>query len=1009
MSLPQKSPPCNLASPHPAAVFERRPSCYPVRRIEAVPLPAGMAETAAAWTRPQTALGRRLDQLARDVGAERFQAWREGLADAAPAERYLPPADDEGEILDPVSEPLPGPECGWANPEPQGHDCGARRNGNHETGSGGAPNRPSYVFVEPAETPALAHLKSFKQWVNWDYVWCPKKNDGKGKWDKPPKGPGGYGVSVSPSASARWRNYADVVNGVRNGRTGIGFVLHPTADDIKGLDIDNCIDPVTGAFALWIDEIIALGETYAEISPSGCGIRFFVQGKDGKVCKCDPAGVEIYESGRYLTFTGNHVPGTPNSIGPAARTVAALLARVAEFQTPKPEPGASNRPAEGDTFWGRVNSAALGNIGAWAPELFPDGQWQATGAFRVSSAALGRDLEEDLSIHPDGIWDFGTEKPMTAIDVVMEWAPYDDPMPAALWLCERLGLDAVKLGYVPDVDVDVDDDDDDENTQSQPPASGRPVILLVAGRLPRIINEVEEALVNADLGLYLRAGRIVHIVEEVFKRPDETETMVVVINEVNDYALLETMARTARFLRRTKDGTLIKADPPLKLVKHLKGREYKLHFPPLADILTTPLLLQSGQLIDKPGYDAATRMYFEPLGTVFPPIPENPTREDALAALEILLELLSEFPFVDEASRSVAISAILTAVGRRAIDLAPMHANSAHEAGTGKSYLMDLISMIATGRRAPVLAMGKSEEEFEKRLDGMLFKGVGFIAIDNVKTAVESAKLAMILSQPRIQIRILGGNKLADMPEIEQRIFVGMTGNNLTIIDELNRRTLCSCQDAKEERPELREFQKDPIAMVKADRGKYVVAALIIIRAFMLAGAGTQAKPLKNYDEWSRMIRDALIWLGRADPVETQETSRENDPSLIERQVVVENWWAEFGSKRMTARGLVAAALEREPAPPRPADAEPDWQPPRMPRLRPGLYAALMDVAEKGNQLDVRTLSFWLSANQGRVANGKYFTHAEKGMFGITWRLWRKGHEIEDVDGFDIVDDDIVS
>ena len=56
-------------------------------------------------------------------------------------------------------------------------------------------------------------------------------------------------------------------------------------------------------------------------------------------------------------------------------------------------------------------------------------------------------------------------------------------------------------------------------------------------------------------------------------------------------------------------------------------------------------------------------MYFEPLGTVFPPIPENPTREDALAALEILLELLSEFPFVDEASRSVAISAILTAVG----------------------------------------------------------------------------------------------------------------------------------------------------------------------------------------------------------------------------------------------------------------------------------------------------------------------------------------------------------
>ena len=54
-------------------------------------------------------------------------------------------------------------------------DCGAARmNGHPETpGSGGAPNRPSYVFVEPIETPALVHLKSFKQWVNWDYVWCP--------------------------------------------------------------------------------------------------------------------------------------------------------------------------------------------------------------------------------------------------------------------------------------------------------------------------------------------------------------------------------------------------------------------------------------------------------------------------------------------------------------------------------------------------------------------------------------------------------------------------------------------------------------------------------------------------------------------------------------------------------------------------------------------------------------------------------------------------------------------
>ena len=902
-------------------------------------------------------------------------------------------------------------------------DCGAARmNGHPETpGSGGAPSRPSYVFVEPIETPALVHLKSFKQWVNWDYVWVPPKPTSEknptgtaGKWDKPPKGPSGYGVSVSPSARARWRNYADVVNGVRNGRTGIGFVLHPD-DSIEGMDIDGCVDPITGAIAPRVAEILAFNETYAEFSPSGTGIRFFATGKVGRAYASNKSGVELYEQGRYLTVTGRQVPGTPDSIGPAPRTLAALIAWHGEFPsaTSKSHQGgeADARPPEGENFWGRVIAAALGKIGAWAPELFPKGKWYPSGAFRVSSAALDRDLEEDLSVHPDGIWDFGTEKPMTAIDVVMEWVPYDDPMQAALWLCERLGLDPIALGYVPDVEPD--DDDDDDEPASQAPgsqaqsASGRPVILLVAGHLPRILDQVERALVNANLGLYLRAGRIVHIVEEKFKRPDETEVMAVVINEVNDYALLEMMARTAGFLRRTKDGTLIKADPPLKLVKHIKGREFRLHFAPLAGILTTPLLLRSGQLIDKPGYDAATRLYFEPLGTVFPPIAENPTREEAIAALEILLELLSEFPFVDEASRSVALSAILTGVGRLAIPLAPMHANSAHVAGTGKSYLMDLICMILTGRRAPVLAMGKSEEEFEKRLDGMLFKGVPFIAIDNVKTAVESAKLAMILSQPRIQIRILGGNKSADMPEIEQHVFVGMTGNNLTIVGELNRRTLISSQDAKEERPELRTFQKNPIAMVEADRGKYVGAANTVLRAFLCAGAGRQAKPLNNYEIWSGYQRDALLWLGRVDPCETQETNRKKDMGHIEQQLVVENWWTEFGCKPMTTRHVVAIAQEREPAPPRPADAEPNWQPPRMPRLRPGLYAALMNVAERGGQLDARVLSIWLGAHEGDIVDGKYFCPGERTRFGMPWRLWRKGFEAEDRNGFEISNDDV--
>ena len=82
-------------SSHPGLVFERRPSPYPVRRIKTEPLPPDAIDTIAAWTRPPTEIERRLDALARDVGAERYRAWLDDLADASLAERYLPPLDDE--------------------------------------------------------------------------------------------------------------------------------------------------------------------------------------------------------------------------------------------------------------------------------------------------------------------------------------------------------------------------------------------------------------------------------------------------------------------------------------------------------------------------------------------------------------------------------------------------------------------------------------------------------------------------------------------------------------------------------------------------------------------------------------------------------------------------------------------------------------------------------------------------------------------------------------------------
>jgi hypothetical protein len=109
-----------------------------------------------------------------------------------------------------------------------------------------------------------------------------------------------------------------------------------------------------------------------------------------------------------------------------------------------------SRPRSGVTdpdFFRAVNQAALDNLSGWVPSLFPKAKRQATGAFRVSSTDLGRAYEEDLSLHPDGVQDFGPRKCMSPIDVLMEFGGAPTPQAAAFALCEWLKCPPKEFGW----------------------------------------------------------------------------------------------------------------------------------------------------------------------------------------------------------------------------------------------------------------------------------------------------------------------------------------------------------------------------------------------------------------------------------------------------------------------------------------------------------------------------------------------------------------------------------
>ena len=129
--------------------------------------------------------------------------------------------------------------------------------------------------------------------------------------------------------------------------------------------------------------------------------------------------------------------------------------------------------------------------------------------------------------------------------------------------------------------------------------------------------------------------------------------------------------------------------------------------------------------------------------------------------------------------------------------------------GTGKSYLVDVIATVATGRLCPVITASPSREETEKRIGAVLLSGSPIVSLDNVTHDLEGELLCQITERPVVRIRILGRS---EMPDCECHTTVFATGNNVTFAGDMVRRGLVCDLEALEERPELRLFRRDALA-----------------------------------------------------------------------------------------------------------------------------------------------------------------------------------------------------
>ena len=427
-------------------------------------------------------------------------------------------------------------------------------------------------------------------------------------------------------------------------------------------------------------------------------------------------------------------------------------------------------------------------------------------------------------------------------------------------------------------------------------------------------DEAEQALIQSG-GTYQRLGKIVDIGSAKGKTADAKEVSYLTIIPRGNYALQKDLARAALFMkfdRRVEDW--VPCDPPMTLVKMLK-EEGRSKLPVLRGIITVPTLRSDGSILSAPGFDAPTGMIFDPNGAEFPSIPECPTKPQALAALEMLKEPLKDFPFVDDegcdgASRSVALAGILTALIRQSLLRAPAFGLDAPTAGTGKSKIVDIIHVIAYGHRAAVDNWTIDERENEKLLGAVALSGRAALAIDNVDEhcAVGGGLISQLLTQTQVAVRILG---LSENPITDTNMLVTFTGNNLRFKGDITRRVVKCRMDAKVERPETRKFDRDPVSFVEANRAKLAIAGLTVLRAWIVSKQKANCDPFGDYDDWTALVRGALIWLGEADPVKSAEGIRSDDPARDALLMVLQEWWLAFNDRPKTAREIAEMANSR--------------------------------------------------------------------------------------------------
>ena len=449
--------------------------------------------------------------------------------------------------------------------------------------------------------------------------------------------------------------------------------------------------------------------------------------------------------------------------------------------------------------------------------------------------------------------------------------------------------------------------------ETQAVASGPELPLLLITSEHETTTRVIDLLVAGCPSLYQRHGTLVRLVLPTGVGIMDSSARIV---DVTPAWLRDVISTVARFCKQVGDDVrncLVPEWMPIIMlsrgvypgVRHLIG------------VVETPVFLKDGRILTAVGYDSGSCLYLHPV-TAEVKVSVAPTRQDAIRAMEELVDVVDEFPFGEspspESQCAAALALMVTPVARLAIEgPVPFGVIEASSQASGKGLLAQVIHRIATGRPAEVLPASGDQEEFKRALLPVLREGIRVAWLDEVPNPFGGKFWnAMITAWPTYADRVIRTSGLARVQAMTCWI---ISGNNVQLMDHSSRRAIMVRLEPDVERPEARSgFKHDNLLdWVDTQQPRLLAAILTILRAFHLAGRPRGLPDsVGSFEAWDRLVRQCVYWVSGVDPlIATRATAEVADLRRMAWGDLAEALWEGFESTGFSAKEAVDFLLSK--------------------------------------------------------------------------------------------------